>query len=195
MKKVILLLAQGFEEYEASVFTDVLGWSRTYGLIPVNVVTVGLRKKITCTWNFKVEPEALLNEIDTNDFDAMAIPGGFEEKGFYEDAYDERFLELIRKFNREGKQIASVCVAALPIGKSGVLTGRKGTTYHQDGGKRRKQLNEFGVIVKDEHIVEDDNIITSSCPATALDVAFLLLEKLTSKENVLKVKEGMGFTD
>ena len=27
-KKVLLLMAQGFEEYEASAFTDVLGWSR-----------------------------------------------------------------------------------------------------------------------------------------------------------------------
>ena len=34
MKKVLLLLAQGFEEYEASVFTDVLGWSRDVGDIP-----------------------------------------------------------------------------------------------------------------------------------------------------------------
>jgi hypothetical protein len=25
-KKVLLFLAQGFEEYEAAVFTDVIGW-------------------------------------------------------------------------------------------------------------------------------------------------------------------------
>jgi len=25
-KKVLLFLSQGFEEYEASVFTDVIGW-------------------------------------------------------------------------------------------------------------------------------------------------------------------------
>lgn len=30
-KKVLLLLPQGFEEYEAAVFTDILGWSRDYG--------------------------------------------------------------------------------------------------------------------------------------------------------------------
>lgn len=37
-----------------------------------------------------------ISEINVDDFDALAIPGGFEEFGFYEDAYDERFIELIK---------------------------------------------------------------------------------------------------
>ena len=31
MKKILLLLANGFEAYEASVFTDVFGWNRSRG--------------------------------------------------------------------------------------------------------------------------------------------------------------------
>ena len=42
-KKVLLFLAQGFEEYEAGVFTDVIGWSRVFGNEPVDVITSGLR--------------------------------------------------------------------------------------------------------------------------------------------------------
>ena len=30
-------------------------------------------------------------------FDTLSIAGGFEKAGFYEDAYDERFLRLIRE--------------------------------------------------------------------------------------------------
>ncbi|HIB6175352.1 TPA: hypothetical protein ACWW18_005383 [Klebsiella variicola subsp. variicola] len=45
MKKVILFLCQGLEEYEASAFTDAIGWTTTYGMEPVELVTVGLRKK------------------------------------------------------------------------------------------------------------------------------------------------------
>ncbi|MBN2039738.1 MAG: DJ-1/PfpI family protein [Spirochaetes bacterium] len=193
MKKVILFLAQGFEEYEAAAFTDVFGWTGICGTEPVELITVGLRNKIKCTWNFTVEPQLLLQDVKPEEFDALAIPGGFQKKGFYDDAYDERFLELIRDFDSAGKFIASVCVGALPIGKSGVLKGRKGTTYHLTNGFRRKQLMEFGVDVLDEHMVIDDNIITSTGTATAIDVAFSLLEMLTSKENVIKVKEGMAF--
>jgi len=192
-KKILLFLAQGFEEYEASVFTDVIGWSRVYGNKPVNLVTTGLRPEIKCTWNFIVRPELEFEKINVQEFDALAIPGGFEKAGYYQDAYDERFLNLIREFDKQGKIIASICVAALPIGKSGVLKGKKATTYDLLDGVRRKQLADFGAEVQDESIVIDKNIITSTGPSTGLDVAFKLLEMLTNSENVRLVKKYMRF--
>ena len=191
MKRVLLFLAQGFEAYEASVFTDVIGWSRSFGIEPVDLVTTGLRSEIKCTWNLTVCPEIEFDKINAMDFDALAIPGGFENAGFYEDAYDERFLNLIREFDKENKIIASICVAALPIGKSGILTNRKATTYDLMDGLRRKQLADFGANVQDEMIVVDKNIITSTGPSTGLNVAFRLLEMLTNLENVNIVKKYM----
>jgi len=193
MKRVLLFLSQGFEEYEASVFTDVIGWSRIYGTDPVDLKTTGLRKEIKCTWNFVVKPELDFNEINVNDYDALAIPGGFEKLGFYEDAFDEKFLNLIRQFDNQGKIIASICVAALPVAKSGVLKNRNATTYDLLDGLKRKQLTEFGAIIKDDKIVVDKNIITSTGPSTAIDVAFTLLEMLTDKENLKAVKHYMRF--
>lgn len=192
MKKILLLLADGFEAYEASVFTDVLGWNLLEGDGTTQVVTCGLRKTLKSTWNFTVVAETTAEEIDLNDFAALAIPGGFEEAGFYEDAFHEAFLAIIRKFDQAGKPIASICVGALPVAKSGVLTGRKGTTYHL-GGVRQKQLAGFGVEVLRQPVVVDDNIITSSSPATALDVAYRLLEMLTTPENCREVRRLMGF--
>jgi 4-methyl-5(b-hydroxyethyl)-thiazole monophosphate biosynthesis len=192
-KRVLLFLSQGFEEYEASVFTDVIGWSRIYGSEPVDLITTGLRPEIKCTWNMIVKPEIEFGKVDYRDYDALAIPGGFENSGFYQDAYDERFLNLIREFDKEDKIIASICVAALPIGKSGVLKGRNATTYDLLDGLRRKQLSDFGAIIQNERIVVDKNIITSTGPSTGLDVAFKFLELLTSKENVDLVKKYMRF--
>ena len=192
-KKVLLFLAQGFEEYEAGVFTDVIGWSRVFGTEPVDLITTALRPEIKCTWNLTVKPEMDFDKIDVNDFDALAIPGGFENAGFYEDAYDERFLKLIQEFDKQGKIIASVCVAAMPIGKSGVLKGRNATTYDLLDGLRRKQLADFGAIIQDKSMVVDKNIITSTGPSTGLNVAFTLLEMLTNSENVAIVKEYMRF--
>jgi len=100
-KKVLLFLAQGFEAYEASVFTDVMGWSRSFGNEPVDLITTGLRPELRCTWNLIVRPELEFEKIDVQDYDALAISGGFENAGFYEDAYDERFLNLIREFEKE----------------------------------------------------------------------------------------------
>jgi 4-methyl-5(b-hydroxyethyl)-thiazole monophosphate biosynthesis len=193
MKKVLLFLAKGFEEYEASVFTDVMGWSRDVGLNPVHVTTAGRRAQVKGTWNLLVIPEIQLSEVRVEEYDALAIPGGFEEAGFYEDAYHEDFLKIISEFHNAGKIIASICVGALPLGKMGILKNRKATTYNLLGSVRKEQLKAFGVNVQDQPIVVDDKIITSSCPATALDVAFTLLEMLTTKENCRQVKIAMGF--
>jgi len=46
---------------------------------------------------------------------------------------------------------------------------------------------------KNEPIVIDDHIITSWNPSTAIDVALILLEWLTSKQNADYIREIMGF--
>lgn len=193
IKKTLLLLANGFEAYEASVFTDVLDWNMEEGDGSTKLVTCGLKEKLTCTGGLTVLPELLASEVDVTKFDALAIPGGYESKGFYVDAYSDDFLSIIQKFDQAKKIIATICVGALPVGKSGVLCGRRGTTYHLNNGYRQMQLASFGVNVINQPIVIDDNIITSSSPATALDVAFKLLELLTSPENTQRIKHLMGF--
>ncbi|MEI7597003.1 MAG: DJ-1/PfpI family protein [Bacteroidota bacterium] len=191
MKKVLLLLAEGFEIFEASVFIDVIGWNNIEGDCSTELFTCGLRKEIKSSFNQKFIVDFLINEIDVNNFDALAIPGGFEDYGFYKDAYDNRFLDLIREFRINNKFIATICVGALPLGKSGVLKGKTATTYNNP--VRRNALKEFGVNVINQPIVIDDNIITSWNPSTAVNVAFLLLELLTSKNNTDKVRQLMGF--
>lgn len=191
--KTLLFLAKGFETIEASVFVDILGWARNDYGYDVQLDTCGFQKTVNSTFNIKVTVDSIIDEIDINDYDALAIPGGFEEFGFYEEAYDERFLNLIRAFDKRNKIIATICVAALAVGKSGVLKGRKATTYHLNNGIRQKQLKEFGADVVNERIVIDNNIITSYCPQTAPDVAFELLEKLTSREQTDTVRRAMGF--
>lgn len=122
-----------------------------------------------------------------------AITGGFEEFGFYEEAYDEKFLSLIREFDQQNKIIASICVAALPLGKSGILNGRNATTYHLKEAYRQKQLASFGAVVINEPIVVDDNVITSYCPETAPYVAFELLRRLVGTDKMTLVKHAMGY--
>lgn len=191
--KTLLFLAKGFETMEFSVFVDILGWARNDFGYDVPVVTCGFQKQVISTFNIPVIVDKTIDEINVDDYDALAIPGGFEEFGFYEEAYNECFLELIREFDKKGKIIASVCVAALPLGKSGILKGRKATTYHLGDGSRQKQLKAFGVDVINEPVVLDKNIITSYCPETAPAVAFKLLEKLLSTEKMEIVKHAMGF--
>jgi len=192
-KRVLLFLARGFEEYEAAVFTDVMGWSRTDGTEGVELTTTALNSPVKGAWNFIVYPQSILREVRPEEFDALALPGGLEDKGYYEDVYQDAVLDLIRGFHAAGKPVASVCVGALALGRSGILKGRRATTYHASGSPRRAQLAESGAKVKDAPLVVDGSLITCHGPAAALDVAFTLLEMLTSRENVDTVKKAMGF--
>jgi 4-methyl-5(b-hydroxyethyl)-thiazole monophosphate biosynthesis len=191
MKKVLLLLAEGFEVFEASVFIDVMGWNLNEGDGSTRLYSCGLRKEIKSSFDQRFIMDYVLEDLDLKEFDALAVPGGFENYGFYKDAYDERFLSVIRAFKTANKPIASICVGALALGKSGVLEGKKGTTYNNP--VRREALRNFGVDVVHQPIVKVENIITSWNPSTAVDVALLLLEKLTSAENSRKVRSLMGF--
>jgi 4-methyl-5(b-hydroxyethyl)-thiazole monophosphate biosynthesis len=192
-KKVLLFLSKGFEVYEASVFIDVLGWSREVGVEPVDLVTTAFHSELKAYWNLIAKPEIPFEAVKVEDYDALAIPGGMHLAGFLEDVYDERFLELVRAFDKQGKVIATICVGAMPVGKSGVLYGKKATTWDLNGGHRREQLAEFGALVQDQPVVVDENIITSTGPATGLEVAFTLLEMLTNRENMEEVKRNMRF--
>ncbi len=192
-KKVLVFLAKAFETMEFCVFIDVLGWARVDYGHNIFVDTCGFTDKVISTFNVPVIVDKTIGEINVDDYDALAIPGGFGEFGFYEEAYDERFLKLIRKFDAKGKIIASVCSGAFPVAKSGVLKNRKATTYHLKDGYWQNKLKEFGVNVVNEPIVVDGNIITSYCPETAPGVAFQLLKMLTSEEETTIIKKAMGF--
>lgn len=194
MKNVLLLLADGYETYEASVFIDVIGWNLIDGDKSTKLFSCGLKKEVSSSFNQKCIVDYLVDDINVDDYDALAIPGGFEEYEFYKEAYDEKFLNVIRDFQKQNKLIASICVAALSLGKSGILNGRFATTYNKKA-IRQDTLKKYGVNVKNEPVVIDGNVMTCWNPSTAIDVAFLLLERLTTKENTNYIKSIMGFDD
>ena len=191
--KILLICAKGFEMMEFAPFIDVLGWARNDFGHDVQVETCGFQRQVSSAFGVPVVMDRVLDEVDPAEYAALALPGGFEEFGFYEEAYDPKVQELIRAFDRQRKPIAAVCVGALVLGKSGILVGKKATTYHLRGGHRQKQLGEFGAIVVNERVVTDGNLITSYCPETAPDVAFALLKALLGPEKTAAVQQDMGY--
>ncbi|WP_203532616.1 DJ-1/PfpI family protein [Draconibacterium halophilum] len=115
MKKVLLLLANGFEFFEASVFIDVIGWNMEEGDCSTKLYICGVTKEIKSAFGHKLIADYLIDEVDVNEFDALAIPGGFEVYDFYTDAYSDKFLYLIREFRANDKIIASICAGLCPL--------------------------------------------------------------------------------
>ncbi|WP_448653609.1 DJ-1/PfpI family protein [Pseudomonas fluorescens] len=193
MRRILMLLANGVEPLEIAAFTDVFGWADLVGDTPFTLVHAGLRSEIQTTFGLHLRISNLLDELNLDKYDALALPGGSEPAGFYEEALSVPYFKAIKHFTDAGKPIASVCVSSIALGMAGVLKGRNATVYHQIGGKRKKQLLDTGASFVDRPVVEDDQFITSSGPGTASEVAFLLLERMSSAENSMNVRKRMRF--
>lgn len=190
-KRILILLSNGFEVMEAACFTEVFGWASIYGDIRFDQLSVGLRTPIKTTFGFDIIPEALLSDVVTDDFDALVIPGGFGDAGFYEEALSEPFLDVIRGFDKRQAPIAAVCVSALSLAAAGVLDGKKATVYHQIGGTRKAELESYGAVFVDEPLVIDGHLMTSTGPGTGIELALKLLEVLTSPAFSQELRERM----
>ena len=81
------MIPHGSEVYETAAFIDVLGWASLEGSEEIEVVTAGLQPEVTCTFGLRLLPDTVLADVCPDDFDALALPGGFEEFGFYEEAF------------------------------------------------------------------------------------------------------------
>lgn len=181
-KRVLLLLPEGFEAMEASCFTEVFGWADIYGETGFSIASAGARTPLRTTFSFSVNPEYLLEDLRLDEFDALAIPGGFEDAGYYEDALSNEFLEIVRHFDSRRAPIAGVCVGSLIMGAAGILKGKRATVYHQNGGQRKADLESYGAIFVDQPVVVDGHLITSTGPGTGIEVALELVSKLSTKD-------------
>lgn len=190
-KRILILLSNGFEVMEAACFTEVFGWASIYGDIRFEQLSVGMRSPITATFGFDVLPERFLHEIDVDQFDALVIPGGFGDAGFYEEALSEPFFEVIRNFHKRQAPIAAVCVSSLSLAAAGVLKGRNATVYHQIGGSRKAELESHGAIFVDEPLVVDGHLMTSTGPGTGIELALKLLECLSTPEFSQEMRSRM----
>ena len=191
--KILLFLTQGFEDLEAVATLDVFGWTQyRQHLRKVSVTTAGFHKEVKSRFGITISPDLLYPEINPQDYQALVLPGGFHSHGFNE-AYDARIHELALKIHENGGYIATMCVGILPVADSGLLKGKKATTYpHSRYHDNIGRLREAGAkVVNDRHVVMDDRIISCDGPGSSLEVIFLLMECLLGRDATKEVRRYM----
>ena len=171
MSEVLVLVAPGFEEIEATTIIDVL---RRCG---VKVTVAGTIKNwIQGANGIKLIPDKSIEEIKMKDFDAVVLPGG--TPGFENFRKDKRVLAIVKQAFKSKKTIAAICAAPAVLSDAGVLKNKICTIYPG----MEIELNKGGGKPIEDLVVEDNNIITSRGPATAFAFALKIAEKLVGKE-------------
>lgn len=179
MAKAIVLMAEGFEEIELTTIVDIL---RRGG---VTVTIAGLKDGITTgSRGIKMLPDAPLDGIREM-YDMIILPGG--SPGYINLGNDMRVIELVKRYNSEGKIVAAICAAPSILSKAGVIAGKKATIF------RGMESEMKSAKYVDEPVVEDGNIMTSQGPGTAMEFALVLLQRLTDKKKAEEIKTKLLF--
>lgn len=183
MAKVIVLLADGFEEIEAVSVIDILRRAN------VDVCVAGVSKgDIKGAHNIIVKPDAYLSEVLDDEYDMVVLPGG--TKGAVNISESTNADRLIKRLAAEEKYIAAICAAPYVLVEKGVLEGKMATSYPSF-----QEKVEYGCEYQDAIVVVDENIITSRGPGTAAEFAFTLVELLVEEDTAESLREGMLFND
>ncbi|WP_297507771.1 deglycase PfpI [Thermococcus sp.] len=115
------------------------------------------RGTITGKHGYPVKVDLTFEEVDSDEFDALVLPGGRAPERV---RLSEKAVMIARKMFEDGKPVASICHGPQILISAGVLKGRKGTSYI---GIRDDLINA-GVEWVDEPVVVDGNWVSSRHP-------------------------------
>jgi DJ-1 family protein len=182
MPKVLLPLAEGFEEIEALAIVDVLRRAK------IEVVIAGLHSgPVTSVHNISILPDTTIDTIGADEYDMIILPGG--QPGTDNLNADVRIHRLLTDFQASGKLIGAICAAPIILAAAGLLTGKRATSYPSYSGR----LN--GATYDDRPVVTDGNIITSQGPGTAISFAMAIVSRLAGAHTSEEVTKAMIFHD
>jgi len=176
MKKTCVILANGFEEVEAVTPIDYL---RRAG---IEVVVAGLGgREIVGGHGMEFTADAVLDDIDTDDFDCVVVPGG--GGGSKAIAADQTAVKLIQRQAGKGRLVAAICAApALVLGQAcGILDGRRFTCY--PGMENLVPTGRF----EGSRVVVEGNIITARAAGCAGEFAVSIIHALVGEAKAAEV--------
>lgn len=181
MKKVMVLLSEGYEETEALLVVTYLRRAEIF------VDTVSTMDDLQTYGDhcIPIRADKMLNDINPDEYAAVVTPGGVA--GAEKLAADKRVTDLLADFYRQGKIVASICASPIVLHAAGIAKEVEGVCY--PGFEEQvgfKQAHEEIVFV-------DRNVVTSRGPLTAPFFALKLVELIGGHEAAKNVADQILF--
>jgi deglycase len=171
-RRVLVLLEEAYEDLEL--------WYPRIRLQEegMDVVVAGPEHRVYSGKNgYPCKPDRTFDEVRSQDFDALVIPGGWAPDRLRRSAV---VLELVREFDRAVKPIAMICHAGWVPVSARILRGRKVTGV----AAIRDDLENAGATFLDQPVVVDGHLISSRTPADLPDFCRALIAALGAKVQV-----------
>ncbi len=177
-KRVVVPVANGFEEIEAVVVIDVL---RRAGL---DVVVAGVEgADVIGSHSIALRCDALLTECA--DADAIVLPGGMPGSKRLRES--EVVRDRVTRMHGEGKLVAAICAAPTVLESCGVLEGRRATSHPNHAEEMKRCIYDTAPVVV------DGNLITSRGAGTAIAFAAAVVRHLVDETTANDILARMQF--
>jgi 4-methyl-5(b-hydroxyethyl)-thiazole monophosphate biosynthesis len=177
MPTVLAILAEGFEEIEATAPIDLL---RRAG-VEVTVAALGEGIHVTGRNGLTMHADTTLTNAEGREFDCLFLPGG---PGVKHLRADPRVRALVLRQHAAGGWLAAICAAPAVLHDAGLLAGRRYTAHFS-------VADELPAILAHERVVEDGRLLTSRGAGTALDFGLLLVAKLVSSAKAAEIAQSI----
>jgi protease I len=157
-RKVAILTEEGFEQVElTSPKEALLAAGATVHIISPQSGKVKAWDKDK--WGIEVDVDVVLTDASPDDYDALVLPGGVLNPDKLRQNKDA--VAFVSAFLDEGKPLAAICHGPQMLIETGMISGRKLTSYPS----LQTDLVNAGAEWVDEEVVVDNGLITSRTPA------------------------------
>jgi protease I len=156
-RKIAILTEEGFEQVELTSPKDALKEAgATVDVISPKSGRVKAWDKTN--WGIEVDVDKQLDEVSPDDYDALVLPGGVLNPDKLRQ--NKEAVAFVTSFLEAGKPIAAICHGPQTLIETGMLKGRKMTSYPS----LQTDLKNAGVKWVDEEVVVDNGLVTSRRP-------------------------------
>ncbi len=181
-KRVLVVLAHGFEEMEALTPIDLL---RRSGL---SVTVAGVDDiQIKGAHDITVVSDMLIDDVGV-DYDAIVLPGG----GLGAKNLSESWMvhEKMLMIASTGGLVASICASpAVVLGPSGLLNGHRAVCYPGS------EASSPEISFSEERVCVDGSIITARAAGCATEFSLAIIEYLLDRDSRDRVASAILFKE
>ncbi len=183
-KKIAILATDGFEQSE--LIEPKLALEKAGADVEiVSLKGKGIKAWNKTEWGRTLTVDKLLKDADVDDYNALMLPGGVMNPDLLRK--EKAAVSFVKDFFEAGKPVAAICHAPQLLIETGILPGRKLTSY----ASIKSDLINAGADWVDEEVVVDNGLITSRSPADIPAFCKKMIEVFAeNKHYVLPSDEG-----
>ena len=167
--KILIVATDGFEQSELfQPKEDLSGKGATVHVASLETGEIKAWDKDD--WGKTVKVDLTVGQANADDYDALVLPGGQINPDVLRK--ERSVMDLIHRFDEQGKPIAAICHAPWLLIEAGLARGKTLTSYESI----RTDLRNAGATVVDQSVARDGNLITSRNPGDLDDFVSAIVD-------------------